>query len=98
MIADFDSLWQGIDQAWARARQARAYNRTACARAILTWQEVQRTHRRTLTACMASSMPTANAWTREITATILASRGLLARHPPGGRHRRSARPMTGQTR
>ena len=81
MIADFDDLWEGIDQAWAQARQAREYSRTACARTILMRQEVQRAYRRTLTACMAPSMPTANAWTREITATILASHGLLNKPP-----------------
>jgi hypothetical protein len=82
MIADFDHLWQEIDQAWDAARQSREYTRMAHAWTILTLQEIQRAYRRALTARMTPSMPTANAWTREITATILASQGLLDK-PPG---------------
>jgi hypothetical protein len=72
------------------ARQAQVYN--CVPRPIPTGHEVQRAYRRILTAYMAPWMPTANAWTREITAIILASHGLLdetpARKPPAeGRHR-----------
>ena len=81
MIADFDHLWQEIDQVWDAARPSREYTRMAHAHAILTLQEIQRAYRRALTARVAPSMPTANAWTREITATILASHGLLDETP-----------------
>jgi hypothetical protein len=81
MIADVDHLWQEIDQVWDAARQSRAYTRMARARTILTLQEIQRSYRRALTARMAPWMPTADAWTREITATILASHGLLDETP-----------------
>ncbi len=81
MIADFDPLWQEIDQVWDAARPSREYTRMAHAHAILTLQQIQRAYRRALTACMTPSMPTANAWTREITATILASHGLLDETP-----------------
>ncbi len=46
-----------------------------------TWQEIQRTYRRLLAASMARWMPTANALTRELTATILARYGLLDEPP-----------------
>ena len=81
MIADVDHLWQEIDQAWDAARQSRADTRMAHARTILTLQEIQRAYRRALTVCVAPSMLTANAWTREMTATILARHGLLDETP-----------------
>jgi hypothetical protein len=81
MIADVDYLWQEIDQVWDAARQSRAYTRMARARTILTLQEIQRAYRRVLTARMAPWMPTADAWTREITALILAHHGLLDETP-----------------
>jgi hypothetical protein len=81
-------LQQIVHQAQAYAWEAREYNRMARARAIRTQQEVQRAYRWTLMACMALSMPTASAWTRDITATILATHGLLDEkpsfRPPGG--------------
>jgi hypothetical protein len=97
VIAAFDHLRQEIDRAWDYARQSWHSAQMAHDRAILPQQEVQRAYCRTLTACMAPSMPTANAWTREITAIILASHGLLdktsaRRRPAEGRHRRPARP------
>jgi hypothetical protein len=81
-MAALTDLQQIVHQAQAYAREAREYNRMARARAILTQQEVQRAYRRTLMACMALSMPTASAWTRDITATILANHGLLDEKPP----------------
>ena len=66
-------LQQSVHEAQAYAREAREYNQMAHARMILTWQEVQRAYRWALTACVAPWMPTANALTQEITATILAS-------------------------
>ena len=53
----------------------------AQARAFLTWQEVQHAHRRILAAYTARWMPTAKAWTREMTATTLARHGLLDEQP-----------------
>ena len=87
-MADFASLQQELDQIWGYARQAREYNRMARARAILMRQEAQRVYRRAIRACVAPWMPTANAWTQEITATILASHGLLDTRP--------ARPTNGR--
>ena len=87
-MADFASLQQEIDHVRAYARQARDYNWRAYARMILMRQEAQRAYRRALRACVAPWMPTANAWTQEITATILASHGLLDTRP--------ARPTNGR--
>jgi hypothetical protein len=89
-MADFASLQQEIDQAWAYARQARDDNWMARARVILMRQEAQRAYRRVLRACVAPWMQTANAGTQEITATILASHGLLDTRP--------ARPTNGRPR
>jgi hypothetical protein len=89
-MADFASLQQEIDQIWGYARQARDYNWMARARVILMRQEAQRAYRWALTACVAPWIPTANALTQEITATILASHGLLDTRP--------ARPTNGRPR
>jgi hypothetical protein len=98
-MVDFARLQQESDQAWTYARQARAYNRMARARAILTRQEVRRAYQQALTAYLALSMPKADPWTRDITATILVSRGLLdeqppIKSPPAGHHRRDATPTS----
>jgi uncharacterized membrane protein len=94
MMTALTDLQQMVHQAQADAREAREYSRMARARAIRTQQEVQRAHRWTLMAYMALSMPTASAWTRDITATILANHGLLDEtppiRPPRGGTRRSA--------
>jgi hypothetical protein len=79
-----------VHKGWACARQAQEYIRRACARLTHTQQEVQRAYRQTLIARMALRMPTANDWTREITATILARHGLLDLEPVTGCPRRPA--------
>jgi hypothetical protein len=94
MMTARTDLQEIVHQAQADAREAWEYSRMARARAIRTQQEVQRAHRWTLMAYMALSMPTASAWTRDITATILANHGLLEEkqplRPPRGGTRRSA--------
>jgi hypothetical protein len=91
MMTALTDLQQIVHQAQAYAREAWEYNRMAHARAIRTQQEFQRAHRWTLMAYMALSMPTASAWTRDITVTILANHGLLDEKPP-------IRPPRGVTR
>jgi hypothetical protein len=81
-MADARFLEQDMNEVWVYARQARAYVQTAADRMALTRQEVQRARQRTLMACMASWMPAANVWTQEITATMLATGGLLPQMPP----------------
>ena len=78
-------LQQSVHEAQAYAREAREYNRLAHARMILTRQEVERAYLWALTACVAPWMPTANALTQEITATILANHSLLDKRPAGRR-------------
>jgi hypothetical protein len=82
MMTALTDLQQMVHQAQAYAREAWEYNRMARARVMRTQQEVLRAHRWTLMAYMALSMPTASAWTRDITATILANHGLLDEKPP----------------
>jgi hypothetical protein len=83
VVADFIRLEQECLDARTYARQARVYARMARARVIRTQQEVQHAYRRTLTAYMALSMPMADTWTRDITATILLRHGLLGEKPAG---------------
>jgi uncharacterized membrane protein len=84
MMTALTDLQQIVHEAQADAREAWEYSRMARARARRTRQEVQRAHRWTLMAYMALSTPTASAWTRDITATILANHGLLDEKPPFG--------------
>jgi hypothetical protein len=77
-----DPLWQKIARPWGDVRQVQESTRRA--RATRRRPEVQRTYCGILTASMAPSMPTANAWTREITALILAHHGLLDETPAEG--------------
>ncbi len=76
-----DHLWQELNQVWDAVRQAQHAACRAHTRAIRTEQQVRRAYRRTLMAALAPSMPTADAWTRERTATILARHGLLDGKP-----------------
>ena len=80
-MTDVASLQQVVHQAWIHVRQARQYSRMARERATITMQEVQHTYHRARVACLALSMPEANPVTLAITATILASHGLLDDKP-----------------
>jgi len=83
VVADFIRLEQDCCKATTYARQARDYARKARLRAIQMQQEVQHAYHRTLMAHLALWMPTADPWTRDITATILTQRGLLDDKPAG---------------
>ena len=93
-MTDLTDLQQLVHQARANALQAQHYSREARLRAIRTTQEVQRAHHRVRIAWLGLSMPRANPLTLALTATILASRGLLDEKPPfmppAGGSRRSA--------
>jgi hypothetical protein len=86
VVADFlRRLEQDRPEARTYACQARAYAHMACAHLTRMQQEVQRAYRHTLAASLTLWMPTADPWTRDITATILLRHGLLADKPAGPR-------------